>query len=111
MMGRERIDRRRYPDAAKLEAARYMRSNPTSAERLVWSWVRNRGMLGLKFRRQHIVDGFIVDFYCAELSLVLELDGPHHRNESQTEYDRARTDRLRLNGCQVVRLQSDELRR
>lgn len=110
-MGRERIDRCRYPDAAKLQAARRMRRNPTPAEQTVWSLVRNRGILGLKFRRQHIVDGFIVDFYCAELSLVLELDGPHHRNDRQSEYDIARSDRLRLSGCRVVRLRNDEVSR
>ena len=110
-MPRERIDRRDYPDAIKLSAARRMRRNPTAAERHAWALLRNRGILGLKFRRQHVLRGFIVDFYCAQLRLVLELDGPAHRGLDQSEYDDARSQRLRAGGYRILRLRNEQVTR
>jgi len=78
---RDRIDGRRYPDTAKLEIARHLRRKATPAERHAWSLLRRRGILGLKFRRQHPLCGFIVDFYCPRLRLVLELDGGSHEDQ------------------------------
>src|SRR5258708_36382892 len=66
---------RRVPRGRKFTQARELRRAATSTERYAWSLLRNRGVLGLKFRRQHVVHGFIVDFYCAAERLVLELDG------------------------------------
>jgi very-short-patch-repair endonuclease len=66
-------------------------------------------MLGFKFRRQHVIDGFIVDFYCRELSLVLELDGSGHRNPEQAEYDAVRTAHLGMKGLLVVRFRNEEV--
>jgi very-short-patch-repair endonuclease len=110
-MRRERIDRRDYADAVKLDAARRMRRNPTAAEGHAWALLRNRGILGLKFRRQHVLHGFIVDFYCAQLRLVLELDGPPHRRLDQSEYDDARSQRLRASGYRVLRLRNQQVSR
>ena len=108
---RERIDRRKYPDPAKLELAKQMRRDPTPAERFAWSLLRKRGVLGLRFRRQHILNGFIVDFYCPQLRLVLELDGPGHRDAGQSDYDVARSVRLRAGGYRVLRIADDEVSR
>ncbi len=110
-MRRQRLDRRAYPDAVKLQIAKRMRSNPTAAERVAWSLLRNRGILGLKFRRQHLLSGFIVDFYCPHLRLVLELDGATHDHPDQRKYDAARTTRLEVLGYRVVRLRNDALSR
>jgi len=66
-------------------------------------------MLGLKFRRQHVVAGFIVDFYCSELRLVLELDGLGHTTPSQTDYDVARAICLESRGLHVVRLKNADV--
>ena len=55
-------------------------------------------MLGYKFRRQHVIDGFIVDFYCRELKLVIELDGLGHTDPEHVDYDVARTAHLELKG-------------
>jgi len=74
----------------------------TSAERLLWAMVRNRKLDGWKFRRQAVVAGSVVDFYCAELALVVELDGGVHR---LTEAEDAVRDRkLAEAGFHVVRL-------
>ena len=61
-------------------------------------------MLGFKFRRQHVIDGFVVDFYCAELGLVLEIDGPVHSLPDQVGYDQARERHMKCLGLRVVRL-------
>src|SRR4051812_3923086 len=95
--------------AAKVIRARELRRDLTVAERQVWEILRNRRMLGYKFRRQHIIQGFIVDFYCHELRLVLEIDGKGHRTEEQIHYDAARTEALELSGLQVVRLCNKEV--
>ena len=59
-------------------AARQLRKQRTPAERYAWSLLRNRRMLGLKFRRQQVVHGFIVDFYCIAERIILELEGDVH---------------------------------
>jgi very-short-patch-repair endonuclease len=56
--------------------AQYLRRNPTYAEGLLWKLLRNRKLDSLKFRRQHPIDNYIVDFYCKEKSLIIEIDGP-----------------------------------
>jgi very-short-patch-repair endonuclease len=110
-MLRHRIDRRPYPDAAKLALARQLRRDSTPMERHAWSLLRNRGMLGLKFRRQHVIGGFIVDFYCPALRLVLELDGAPHEHPDQAGYDRARTGWFVQRGYRVLRLRNRDVSR
>ncbi len=61
-------------------------------------------MLGLKFRRQYLLLGFIVDFYCAELRLILEIDGDVHMGEEQSQYDVARSAYMEAQGFKVLRL-------
>jgi len=67
-------------------------------------------MFGLKFRRQHVIAGFVVDFSCAELRLVLELDGPGHTDAIQRDYDATRTAHLESRGLHVIRLKNDAAR-
>lgn len=68
-------------------------------------------MLGLKFRRQHVLQGFIADFYCAELKLILELDGAPHEETVQAGYDDARTAWLESRGYHVRRLSNRDVSR
>ncbi len=67
------------------EFAKGLRKRQTSAEELFWKIVRNRNMLNLKIRRQHPIGPFIVDFYCHELLLVIEIDGSIHDLEEVKE--------------------------
>lgn len=76
---------------------------------MVWSLLRNRRMLGLKFRRQHVIAGFVVDFYCAELRLILEIDGGVHNRPEQAAYDAARAAHLEARGFRVVRIGNAEV--
>jgi very-short-patch-repair endonuclease len=86
-----------------------MRQSPTSAEARTWALLRGRRMLGLKFRRQHVIGGFIVDFYCAELRLILELDGPAHDDWVRAAYDSVRTQHLESRGYRVFHLRNENV--
>ena len=90
-------------DAQLLEFAKVMRSNATDAESLMWQLLRNKRFMNLKFRRQHVIAPYIVDFYCHELGLVIELDGSQHGTDDAVEYDAERTKFLEALGFKVVR--------
>jgi very-short-patch-repair endonuclease len=79
----------------------------TPSERKLWVHLRNLGLAGLKFRRQQPIGRFIVDFYCAEHRLVIELDGPIHSRQSAR--DRARTARLESQGYHEVRFKNEQV--
>ena len=75
----------------------------TSAEKKLWLLIRVRQLNGLKFRRQHGIDSYIVDFYCPEKRLVIEVDGDVHAYEEQIVRDKGRKDYLKALGLQIVR--------
>ena len=85
--------------------ARSFRRVSTLAEAALWKALRGRRLDGLKFRRQHPVDGFIVDFYCAEQRLIVEVDGSIH--DRQRAADEERRAVLDASGYRVVRLSND----
>src|SRR5262245_48894885 len=89
--GRCAITRSTTIMAEQLERARGFRKAPSRAEAAAWELLRARRCLGLKFRRQQIIEGFYADFYCAERRLVLEIDGAIHDDPEQAAYDAART--------------------
>jgi len=97
---------RRVTPAQKVALAAKLRRTATPMERHAWSLLRDRRILGLKFRRQHVVRGFIVDFYCAAERLVLELEGDVHDGPDQRAYDAARADVLKAAGFRVVRVRN-----
>ena len=75
-----------------LEANRKeLRNHPTPAEELLWSLLRRKQLLGKKFRRQFSVGHYIVDFYCVECNLAIELDGARHFEPERQEYESQRT--------------------
>ena len=82
--------------------ARDLRRSQTDAEIVLWRRLRS-SQLGAKFRRQHSVDSFILDFYCAEALLAVELDGGQHADLDRARYDRSRSDRLQSLGVRVLR--------
>ncbi|MCP3903235.1 MAG: endonuclease domain-containing protein [Planctomycetes bacterium] len=89
-----------------IDRARTLRNRSTFPERLLWSRLRNRRLLGAKFRRQHPIGPFVADFYCADAHLVIELDGESH---DDPESDAARSRHLEQNGLSVVRVTNDEV--
>jgi very-short-patch-repair endonuclease len=82
----------------KRALARQFRREPTSSEQRAWQLLRNRRCLGLKFRRQQVIRGYIVDFYCAELRLVVEIDGEVHCTLDRFGYDLERSEHLKKAG-------------
>ena len=98
-----------HSERSLIRAARDLRQADTDAEQALWSMLRNRRLLGLKFRRQHQVGGFIVDFYCLDLNLAIELDGARHFEDTFQIYDVARTTKLQAMGLTVVRFENDQV--
>ncbi|OQW76925.1 MAG: ATP-dependent helicase HrpA [Proteobacteria bacterium ST_bin11] len=89
------------------ELARSLRKNQTDAERVIWQQLRNRQLLGCKFRRQQVIGPFIVDFVCLEPQLVIEIDGGQHAD--QREYDQNRSQYLQQVGYTVLRFWNNEV--
>lgn len=88
------------------DRAREMRANPTPAERRLWSMLRDRRMPSVKFRRQHVIAPFIVDFACLERSLIIEADGGQHADSIS---DRQRDAFLRRKGFRVLRFWNNDV--
>ena len=96
-------------DPQLLEFAKTMRTNATDAENLIWQLLRAKRFMNLKFRRQHVIAPYIVDFYCHEIGLVIELDGSQHRTDDAIEYDAERTKLLEALDLRVVRYWNSEV--
>ncbi len=94
-------------DKGKVRFAREQRRQPTPGERILWHALRD-GKLGVRFRRQHPMKSFVLDFYCAELRLAIELDGISH--EGREEYDQWRDEVLRSWGIRVMRFSEAQVR-
>jgi len=91
------------------ENAKQLRYTQTEAEQKLWSLLRNRQLKGKKFRRQHPIADYVLDFYCHECKLAVELDGEHHNQEEVKEYDVARTKFLNESGIKVLRFWNEEV--
>ena len=90
------------------EQAERMRKNPTEAERILWNALKTNAT-GLHFRRQHIIQDFIVDFFCYDKMLTIELDGGYHETEEQKEKDQYRTSELKCLGYTELRFKNEEV--
>lgn len=106
-MGKSRSSRVRGSPQQVDKVARALRRTMTSAEKILWEELRGRRLNGYKFRRQHPVGGFIVDFYCPLKKLVIEVDGQVH--DTQQEYDESRCDHLHTYGYRVLRFRNEEV--
>ena len=91
----------------KAARARQFRREMTEAERMLWAALRKNQLAGLHFRRQQIIDGFIVDFYCHAAGLVIEVDGSVHA--TQAAYDAERDRILAARGLRVLRVSNAEV--
>lgn len=91
------------------EYRRELRNNATPAERLLWDRIKHSRLEGYKFRRQHSVGNFILDFYCPKYMLAIELDGAHHFEENEKMNDDARTNFLNELNIKVIRFANSEV--
>jgi very-short-patch-repair endonuclease len=92
-----------------IRRARHLRREQTNAESLLWQALRNRNLARWKFRRQHPIDRFIVDFVCLDARLVVELDGATHSTDREIRRDVERTDILEACGYHVMRFANVEV--
>ena len=88
---------------------KFLRKSQTDAEGMLWYHLKNRNFQNHKFRRQHVLCDYIVDFVCLEKRLVIELDGGQHNEERQIKYDAIRTLKLSDDGFLVLRFWNNEI--
>ena len=91
----------------KLERAQALRREMTPEERLIWGRLRRSQVDGLHFRRQQVIAGFIVDFYCATAGLVVEVDGTVH--DTQSDYDAERDEILAAHDIRILRVSNEDV--
>lgn len=98
----KRIHNRKYLESYRKK----LRKSLTPAEATLWKNLQNRKLKGRKFRRQHSIENYIIDFYCPEERLAIELDGEIHFNELAQEKDKIRTERLNELRIRVIRFEN-----
>lgn len=91
------------------EIIRKLKINQTKSEEILWNVLRNRKFFNLKFRRQHLTCGKVLDFYCHELKLAIEVDGSIHLIKDQIQKDCARQKKLEANDIKFYRVYSWEV--
>jgi very-short-patch-repair endonuclease len=108
-MIKQRQYRGGYQFAGLLDLARELRKKQTSAEALLWQLLRDRQLLGFKFRRQHQFGDYVTDFYCREASLAIECDGAVHERNEQWQHDINRDAYMIGQGLRVLRFPNDQI--
>jgi very-short-patch-repair endonuclease len=88
---------------------RELRRNQTEAEKTVWTCVRNRQLYGMRFFRQYSIGPYILDFYCPQMKLAIELDGGQHTENGRKEYDEVRSVYLLAHGIDVIRFWNHDI--
>jgi len=83
-----------------------LRNNATPAERELWKYISSNKLAGRKFRRQHSVNNYIVDFFCFEEKLIIELDGEHHFSDEGYKKDLTRDKDLKSAGFKIIRIEN-----
>jgi len=108
-IGMKELDKNMYCRAkpVTLETASLLRKRMTYSESLLWEKLKGKQLLGLRFRRQHPIDMFIVDFYCHKAKLVIEIDGEIHLD--QIEYDDGREAEIEKYNIKIIRFTNDEV--
>ena len=93
----------------KISQARTLRQSMTATEKILWKQLRGQALYGIKFRRQQIIEGFIVDFFCPEHKLVIEVDGAVHDTHQQREKDSHRRKVFEARGLSEIRFSNQEV--
>ena len=89
--------------------AKELRKSSTEAEKVLWKFLRNRNFHNMKFRRQHPISSYIVDFYCHEKNLVIEVDGGIHNLTEEKENDQVRENDLKELGLKILRFKNEDI--
>jgi very-short-patch-repair endonuclease len=99
-----------YNNPKKTEKRKELRNEGTAPEAVLWTYLQKRQLLGKKFRRQYSIGRYIVDFYCPECSLIVELDGARHFSILREDYEFERTRYLQKQGLQILRFENRLIR-
>ena len=91
------------------DCSRELRKNTTDAENLLWTKIRCKQLKGYQFYRQKIIGNYIVDFYCSQANLIIEVDGSQHYNDEAKQKDRMRDDYMLRFGLRVLRFSDREV--
>ena len=92
-----------------LEVIKEQRQKPTPAEEKLWQKLRRNNLSGYKFRRQHPIAGYVIDFYCPRVKLGIEVDGRVHKTPEQKECDEHRSSELATCGVRIIRFWNSEI--
>ena len=98
-----------YKNRELVSKARILRNNMTMAEKILWSRLKEKKINGYKFRRQQPIFDYIVDFYCHDLRLIIEVDGEMHSLPENKKHDSKRDNILKINGYHIIRLSNVEV--
>ena len=98
-----------YNDKILKKRRKELRKTETEAERLLWKYLKNKHFYGNRFLRQYSVGPYVLDFYCPESRLTIELDGGGHSEKDQKEYDKIRTNFLKDKDIKVIRFWNNNL--
>ena len=103
------IERNMFYGAGRntFQKAHFLRSKMTDAEMVLWSRLKNRNIFKVRFRRQHPVDIFVLDFYCHEIKLAIEVDGRIHLKREIQEYDEGRSHDIEKFGIKMLRFTNE----
>ena len=93
----------------QFEFARELRKRQTEVEGLLWEFLRNKKLNGLKFRRQHPINSYIADFYCHKAKLIIEVDGGIHNSPENKLYDEHRNNQLLEEGIATLRFTNEKI--
>ena len=88
---------------------RSLRRQSTSTEEILWNHLRNRKLHGFKFKRQYSIGSYILDFYCVDRKLCIEIDGGYHDDPRQREYDKIREAEIKSSGIKIIRFTNDQV--
>src|SRR5262245_48010954 len=99
-----------YNNPKRKQKRKELRNRGTAPEAVLWTYLQKSQLLGKKFRRQYSIGPYIVDFYCPECSLIVELDGARHFSMLREDYEFERTSYLQRQGLQILRFENRVLR-
>jgi very-short-patch-repair endonuclease len=111
MIGKRVIERNMFYGAKRnifLKAIE-LRKNETEAEKKLWEYLNNKKIFRFRFKRQHPIDIFIVDFYCHKIQLVIEVDGEIHQKPENQIYDEGRAFDIEKFGIHILRFSNKEV--
>ena len=98
-----------FNQADRKKLRQHLRQEMPKAEVILWSYLQKKQLAGFKFRRQHGIGNYVVDFYCPKVQLVIELDGDTHYTPEAEQYDQQRDEFLRAFGLSVLRFTNQEI--